>query len=78
MEEIEVLHFLNIIETEGCIPSHQIETDGRRIQYFLSWEQSTVVAINITDDTMTARTAADLLRKLELEDLIERLGLKIN
>lgn len=75
MEEIEVLHFLNMIEDEGCIPSHQIEIEGKRIQWYLSWNQSKRIAINISEDTITLRTAKSLLYDLELGDLIGRLGM---
>ena len=75
MEEVGVLFFRNLIEDEGCIPSHRIKESGRDIQYYLSWNQSTKVAIDITNEIMTARTAINLLIKLELEDLIGRIGL---
>jgi hypothetical protein len=74
MNDVEILPFLLMIEAEGCIAKHQIEQDGRRIQYYLSWNKTRTVAINITFDTMTRRAAKILLIQLELEDIIPRLG----
>jgi hypothetical protein len=78
MEEIELLNFRQIIEDEGCVSSHSIVQGGIIIQYYLSWDKSTSVPVNITAESMTARTAAGLLMRLGLEDVIERLGLKFD
>ncbi len=76
MREIQILEFRNIIEDEGCMPSHLIQEFGKSIQYYLSWDKSTKVPVNISAESMTARTAAGLLMKLGLEDVIERLNLE--
>ncbi len=75
MDVCNILSFMQLIEDEGCIVSHQIERDGRRFQYYLSWNQTRRVCINITFETQTIRTAKALLIELELDDIIDRLGI---
>ena len=75
MEEVEIGYFIRLIEDEGCIPSHRIVENGIVVQYYLSFNQATKVPIYLGEDMMSARTAAALLIRLELEDIIERIGL---
>ncbi len=71
--EYDIELFLQIIETEGCRYLYDDDGDGERIKYFLSINGNKRVAICITDDVVTKRTAKDWLKQLGLEDLIERM-----
>jgi hypothetical protein len=73
MVEYNILTFLEIIESEGCLCLREICIDGESIKWYLSKNGNRRVAIAITDEEMTIRTASNLLIQLELDDLIERL-----
>ncbi len=76
MNNFDLQEFLRIIEDEGCELRTEIITIGdERIQVALSREKQRSVHINITDEEMSLTTAKSLLRKLECEDLIERLNI---
>lgn len=76
MKEFDIAEFLRIIEDEGCKLLDLIILGDERVQWALSRNGNRKVAISVTDDTMSYRTTRDLLIKLELDDLIERLGVE--
>lgn len=75
MEDYIILRFVDLIESEGCICLEEIQVDGESIKWYLSKNGNRKVCINVTDETMTIRTTKDLLKRLELADVIERLSL---
>ena len=76
MTEFNIIEFFGLIEAEGCICLEEFQVDDESIKWYLSRNGNTKVCISATEETMTIRTTIDLLKKLELGDLIERLSLK--
>ena len=72
-EDINILIFLETIQTEGIRYITENVIEGIRFHYYLSSNGNKRVQICVNGETMTKRTAKEYLRQLGLTDLIDRM-----
>ena len=73
MQEIDIHLFIDIIITEGVKPLYTTMEDDLQIDYVQGINGKKVEILVVPGESITQTTATDLLNKLGLSDLVQRM-----